>query len=76
MGDIVIEIEDICGAIYTVGVAAGKTISQKLSDELSETRRLLTRILCEKVKSEIDAEVSLSKLDVLDTDFNTGDDRK
>ena len=72
MGDIVIEIEDICGAIYTVGVAAGKTTSQELANGLSETRELLTKILCEKVKSEIDAEVSLSRLDT----YNTGDDRK
>lgn len=72
MGDIVIEIEDICGAIYTVGVAAGKTTSQELVDGLSETRELLTKILCEKVQAEIEAEVSLGKLDT----YNTGDDRK
>lgn len=72
MGDIVIEIEDICDAIYAVGVAAGNTTSQELIVRLSDTRGLLTKILCEKVKSEIDAEVSLSRLDT----YNTGDDRK
>lgn len=76
MRDIIIEIEDICGAIYTVGVAAGNTTSQELIDGLSETRELLTKILCEKVKSEIDAELSLSKLGAINMDFDTGDDRK
>ena len=72
MGDIIIEIEDICGAIYTVGVAAGKTTSQELVNGLSETRELLTKILCEKVQAEIEAEVSVNKLGM----YNTGDDRK
>ena len=76
MRDIIIEIEDFCGAIYTVGVAAGNTINQELINGLSETRELLTKILCEKVQAEIEAEASVSKLGAINIDFGTGDDRK